>query len=166
LTALLRFSAEASGRNPSKWLFDRDPKIVKVTFRSSVLGNFEDTLELYFFDVSTKTKFTILRKARVTVGSSDDHELLKPKAPYVKSVARPRLPRGHVVGLRRPEIWSEAKWVTRLSMYKIPSALADAASSRNAHNVVKQQHMPDALHLGTYTSYFNTLLWIEEERQA
>jgi helicase MOV-10 len=139
---------------------------VSVSFRPAHIGQVEDTLELQFLDVRIRTRFTIVRKVRAVVGSTQDHEELRPKAPYVKPPPKPRQPRGRVVTLERPPTWTASKWVVRLLGYDIPGRVKEVVDDRNAMRIIRERFMPTAFITQTYAKYFQTLLWVEEDRQA
>ncbi|GJE86466.1 RNA helicase [Phanerochaete sordida] len=143
------------------------PRVVWVTFHPSYEGQYEDTLELTFHKViagsRTAEQFVITRHIRAIVGSPEDHEQLKPKAPYVK--ARPKAayqkPR-RIVRVMRPPVWSHTKWKVALPEHKPPEDLVNAAFGRHPKAAIRP-YLP-SLSLNAYSQFFQALLWIEEEQ--
>lgn len=138
---------------------------IKITFRPSFEGRYEDTLELTFHDVSRSQQFSITRQIRAIVGSRDDQEDLKPKAPYTRRRYVPLPLEGRIISPLRPPTWTETKWVTSLPEYKAPKALIQAAYGPDGRRVVTQRFMPSVFNEETYGRSFQNVLWIEEEQR-
>jgi helicase MOV-10 len=136
-----------------------------VTFRPSYEGRFEETLELTFRDVRRSQRFSVTRQIRGTVGSINDHEYLKPKAPYSRRRFVPVALKEHVISPLRPPTWTETKWVVSLPEYAAPSALIKAAYGHDGCKVVTRNFMPPVFNEKTYGKHFQCLLWIEEEQR-
>lgn len=142
-----------------------------ILFHPSFAGRFEDSLELVFFEMRSKTRFIITRPIVATVGSKSDHEQLKPKAPYVRRpFVRPAI-EGPIIRSLRPPAWSPVKWVGLLPEFKAPAELIKAAFDSRKRDrdaslkgAILKDFMPASFNVDTYGKYFQVLLYIEEER--
>lgn len=160
-----RFSAALLGK--AKSVIHGMPRTVWVTFHPSYEGQYEDTMELTFHKVMpgsrTAEQFVIARRIRAVVGSPEDHERLKPTAPYVR--ARPKAahqkPR-RIIRFVRPPTWSYTKWKISLPEFKPLDDIVNAAFGHHAKAALRQ-YVPQ-LTLETYAKFFQALLWIEEEQ--
>lgn len=152
---------------PGKGLRDDRARTVTVTFHPSYEGQYEDTLELTFQRKMTGSvvgeQFVITRSIRAVVGSPEDHERLKPKAPYVKPSAKVAFEHPkRIIKVVRPSTWSYTKWKVPLPQFPVPSDIAHAAFGPHAKTALKQ-FLP-RLSLSSYSKFFQVLLWIEEEQ--
>ncbi|KAF9486245.1 RNA helicase [Pholiota conissans] len=160
----VKFSATLRGRG-SPVIQKGMTRDVSVVMHPSDAGRFEDTLELVFFDIDLRQTFIITRAIEATVGSREDHELLRPKAPYARRKIVKFNPVGSVVPSSRPPAWTKTVWVDRLLGYDIPKSLLSALSipGKGISSAVKR-FMPTVFNEKTYGSWFQVLLHIEEER--
>lgn len=148
---------------------DGQVETVDIDFDSQgALGRFEDRLELTFEDFHLSKRFAIVRPVAVIVGNREDHEAIKPTAPYVPRVRKAAIPERSLAideGPKPPAL-AEVKWVVRLPTYDIPSALEDViASTRNSRELItrlKTDFLPSRLRTDSYTRHFQTLLHVEE----
>ncbi|KIP01837.1 hypothetical protein PHLGIDRAFT_112706 [Phlebiopsis gigantea 11061_1 CR5-6] len=162
----VKFSAALLG--PGKGIRQATSRTVTVTFHPSYEGQHEDTVELTFRRLapgtSTGQQFVITRSICAIVGSQEDHEHLRPIAPYVRVVprgaahARP----GKLVRVVRPSTWSRPKWKVALPEYKIPHDISVAAFGPRAKFAIRE-FLP-ALGLNSYPTFFQVLLWVEEKQ--
>jgi helicase MOV-10 len=115
--------------------------------------------------VQRSQRFSITRQIRATVGSVDDQDRLKPKAPYRrhKFVALPL--EGRIISSLRPPTWTETKWVVFLPEYEAHSSLIKAAYGHDGRKVVTRNFMPSVFNDKTYGRHFQYMLWIEEEQR-
>jgi helicase MOV-10 len=149
----------------SKWIDLGVELLIAITFKPSYEGRHEETLELTFQDVPRSQQFSITRQIRATVGSVDDQDRLKPKAPYRrhKSVALPL--EGRIISPLRPPTWTETKWTVVLPEYKAHSSLIKAAYGHDGRKVVTRNFMPAVFNNKTHGRHFQNMLWIEEEQR-
>ena len=162
-----RFSARLRGK--SKLIQKGMTRQVSVVLHPSDQGRYEDMLELVFWHSEKHTTFVITRTVEATIGSREDHELLKPKAPYQRRKFVKVRPVGEIVPSLRPSAWSKTTWVDKLPNFYPPAKLIDAAygprsvQTQQAMANVKKL-MPNAFNLQNYGTWFQNLLYIEEER--
>jgi len=162
-----RFSARLRGK--SKLIQKGMTRQVSVVLHPSDQGRYEDMLELVFWHSEKHTTFVITRTVEATIGSREDHELLKPKAPYQRRKFVKFRPVGEIVPSLRPSAWSKTTWVDKLPNFYPPAKLIDAAygprsvQTQQAMANVKKL-MPNAFNLQNYGTWFQNLLYIEEER--
>ncbi len=162
-----RFSVAVSPA--SRRIRSARPHKVSITFHPSHAGNFEDTLELVFFDISQSRCFVIQRKVSATVGDLADHERLAPKAPYSQRKRRNIKLDGPVKRSLRPPTWTPTKWVSKLPQFDIPQDLVQTLYTpegylkRSASQDVKR-FMPSSFTTATYAQHFQTLVYLEEEQ--
>jgi len=142
---------------------------VSVVLHPSYPGRYEDMLELVFWHIEKCVTFVITRTVEATIGSREDHELLKAKAPYQRRKFVKFDPVGQIVPSLRPPSWTKSGWVDKLPMFRPPPRLIDAAygprslqTNRALANV--KSFMPNVFNEKTYGTWFQTLLYIEEER--
>lgn len=159
-----RFSAALLG--PSRHIKpDLPPRTVAVTFHPAYEGRYEDTLELTFHRVKPDQKaveqFVITRKIRAIVGSEEDYEQLKPKAPYVRPRARAQQAPKRIIRVIRPPTWSHTEWKVKLPQFECPKNIAEALRDRHPRTAAKQL-LPE-LTLENYTRFFEVLQWCEEK---
>lgn len=138
---------------------------ISVKFIPIYAGRHEDILELAFLNLDSQQRFTIIRALSATVGSEEDQEELKPKAPYAKRKFVPMRLDGPVISPLRPPTWSETKWRVALPLYNPPKGLIKAAYGKNGHNIVSRNFMPAVLEQKTHGKHFQNLIWIEEEQR-
>jgi len=163
--AFARFSATLSGQ--SRWINNGRPRSLVIIFHPSYAGRYQDTLELVFFDMRKKQRFLITRRIRATVGSKDDHELLKPKSPYVRRKFTPFQFEGPIIRSLRPPTWSRTKWKAALPEFKAPDDLIHAAYRRDGNSTSRQsisEFIPSSFNSATYGKCFQVMLHIEEEK--
>ena len=142
---------------------------VSVVLHPSDQGRYEDMLELVFWHSEKRTTFVITRTVEATIGSREDHELLKPKAPYQRRKFVKFRPVGEIVPSLRPPAWTKAAWVDKLPIFNPPARLIDAAygprslQTKQALANVKK-FMPNIFDAKNYGTWFQNLLYVEEER--
>jgi hypothetical protein len=143
---------------------------VTTALNTSMNGVYEEEIELVFADLTAKETFSLIRTARVNVGSKRDHELLQATSPF-KRKKRVWKKYTEPLGFElRPPKWSETEWKTFLRKYPIPKAISDALDAA--------QGDPDsgalskifnkasgALSMGTYAKDCHTWLYVEEVEQ-
>lgn len=161
---LARFSATLIGK--SRMIPSNRPRTIVVAFHPAYSGRYEDTLELAFHDVERRHRFVITRRVHAIVGSQDDHQQLKPKAPYSKKKYTPFEHTGWIVPSLRPPTWSATKWAIMLPSFNIPNDLIKAAFDRTpraAHAAMKSL-LPQSFNQDTYGRFFQSIVYIEEEQ--
>ncbi|KDR68378.1 hypothetical protein GALMADRAFT_257029 [Galerina marginata CBS 339.88] len=160
-----KFSARLRGK--ARVVQKGSTRYVSIVFHPSFAGYFEDILELAFFDLEKRISFIIIRTVEATVGSREDHEQLKAKAPYTRRKSTKFNPSGTIVRSLRPPTWTKTAWVEKLKTFDPPRALIDAAygpgSTKRAASSVKR-FMPQVFNEKTYGAWFQVLLYLEEER--
>ncbi|KZV99658.1 P-loop containing nucleoside triphosphate hydrolase protein [Exidia glandulosa HHB12029] len=140
-----------------------------VTFDSQgTVGRFEDRLELTFQDVHLHQRFAIVRPVSCIVGNREDHDAIKPVAPYVPRVRSAVIPE-HTLEIDeapKPPALAAVRWVVRLPAYDIPPALEEViATSGRGWDLIrrlKTDFLPSRLRTDSYTRFFQTLLHVEE----
>lgn len=138
-----------------------------MAVRQAHAGRSEDRLDIVFEDVQLKTRFMIARTLRVVVGSKADHELLKPKSPYVPRKPSARQPVTKVVEGVAPPALSAIPYRDALPRADIPKLLKAALSNGSFAQILRQMrqvYLPSTLESATYSRHFKHLLWIEEFR--
>lgn len=140
---------------------------LEIGFRQSHIGRYEDRLEIVLEDVSLKKQFIIAKPLRAIVGNSADHELLKPKAPFVPRPRTKRQEETDVVEGVPPTALNAVPYLGRLPRAVMPGPLFTDLSSGSFSDIlgrVRRVYLPGALDSNTYGRYFKHLLWIEEFR--
>ncbi|KAI5888666.1 P-loop containing nucleoside triphosphate hydrolase protein [Schizophyllum commune H4-8] len=167
------FSVSLLGNGP--WIKTGRPRAVTVTLHPSYVGNFDDTVYLRFLDVAQRTRpFVIARKVSAVIGSRQDHEQLRPAAPYARRQMPAGFFEGAIVKGTRPEVWSKTVWKRPLGQYEPPKALIEAVygtergrraqSERATLSLLQNQFLP-RFGWEKYGEYFQVLLHVEEEQQ-
>ena len=165
LTHSCRFSAFLRGKSPFIQKGMKRTVSISMAQKASFPGHFEDTLELVFFTVDSGTKFVITRKVEATIGSQEDHDLLRARAPYEKRKIHKFNPSGPIVPSNRPPVWTKTRWAQRLLDFYIPSRVVLAAATpNNGALAAARKLMPAQLNIDTYGNWFQTLLYFEEDR--
>ena len=159
------FSASILGA--SRFVNFGKPRTIVVTFHSSCIGRFEDTLELEFHDVHRKERFVLLRRVLAVVGPAEDYEFLKPKGPYGRPVFVPLEREPRAVATARPPTWSKVRWAVKLPEFPIPEWMRKALNTTDRKKTVAQvrKHMPTVFNMDTYGKYWSTILHAEEWQQ-
>ena len=137
-------------------------KIVAVVFHPSYEGRYEDTLELTFHDISKREQFVITRRVLAVVGSAEDYDRLKPKAPYTRPKVSPHERVREVVRVSRPPTWSHTRWRVSLPEFKIPEDLVKAAFGPKPSAAIRP--FVPRFDLDNYGRFWQVVLWIEEEK--
>ncbi|KIM42180.1 hypothetical protein M413DRAFT_70670 [Hebeloma cylindrosporum] len=151
-----KFSARLRGK--SKMIQKGTTRQVSVVLHPSDQGRYEDMLELVFWHSEKRTTFVITRTVEATIGSREDHELLKPKAPYQRRKFVKFRPVGEIVPSLRPPAWTRATWVDKLPSFNPPGKLIDAAygprslQTKQALANVKK-FMPDVFNEKSYGAW-------------
>jgi helicase MOV-10 len=138
-----------------------------VKFNQRHRGRYEDRVDIILEDVSIRQRFVITRSLRVTVGNKEDHELLKPRAPYVPRKRTRREPETEILPGVEPASLRAIPWVVPLPHADIPKNLSSILSQGSFTQVigtVRRVLLPQALSSATYNRHFQSLLWIEEHR--
>ncbi|KAJ3714461.1 P-loop containing nucleoside triphosphate hydrolase protein [Lentinula raphanica] len=146
-----------------------------ITSRSSIsfavrmtqaqFGRAEDRLEFLFEDVRLRSRFIITRSLLVTVGSRADHEMLRPKVPYVPRKRTTRHPETNVVEGIAPPSTMAIPYVGKLTIAPIPPNLFNTLSSGSTKEIIarlQRMYLPPVLNSETYSKHFKHLLWTEE----
>lgn len=162
-----KFSARLKGK--SKFIKQGVLRTLSILMHPSYAGHYEDTLELVFFHLELRRTFVITRRICGTVGSREDHEQLKPKEPYAKKKLTLFRPDGNVIPSIRPPVWTRIKWAQGLPKYPVPKPLIEAAFGPHSHNsnavrAAVKRWMPSAFNPVTYGSWFQALVYLEEEQ--
>ena len=144
---------------------------LSITFSVSVqqdhIGRADDRLDFIFEDAQLKTRFMISRRLRVIVGSKDDHELLKPRAPYMPRKRTTRVPETKVIEGVAPPATTAIPYITKLPPFTIPASITNTLSNGSIQEImrhVRQVHLPSVFNAETYGRHFKCLLWVEEFR--
>ncbi|KAF6753774.1 RNA helicase [Ephemerocybe angulata] len=169
-----RFSVKVKGRSrvvrPGGAATERTLALV---FHPSFAGQYEDTLEIIFWKhEDLDGTFLITRRVKATVGDRADHEQIRASAPYTgpRHVPKFNAEGVKVVQSLRPPTWTETVWTERLPEFKVPERIVEAAFAPNLErrqNVAKanvQRLMPAVFNLDTYATWWQVLLWVEEEQ--
>ncbi|KAK7684935.1 hypothetical protein QCA50_011770 [Cerrena zonata] len=147
--------------------FGRDFRI-DISFKQQYLGRYEDRLEIVFEDLSLNSSFVIVRPLSAIVGNKEDHENLKPRAPYQPRKRGSRDPETSVIAGPPPPATKTVKWVTRLLPFDIPkniaSILLEGDPPAETAGNLQLTILPPHLNVNTYARHFQTLLWVEEFR--
>jgi len=164
-----KFSAHLRGKG--RVVQKGSTRKVSLIFQPSYAGHVEATLELLFFDIDNSRTFVITRTVEATVGSREDYEELKPKAPYARRKAVPKFNyTGLVVRNNRPPTWTKTLWADRLLGYDPPSRLIEVAYGPRSLGSPKQllsnvkKFMPTIFNEKTYGAWFQVLLHLEEQQ--
>ncbi|KAL0566482.1 hypothetical protein V5O48_015530 [Marasmius crinis-equi] len=164
-----RFSANLIG---SSYINPPRTRILNITFHPSYAGRYEDTLELVFFDIQTRTRFVIHRHVTATVGDRADHEALQPTAPYRRRKRGiPLRLDGPIKTSTRPTTWTKTAWKGFLPQFEVPRQLTDVLyksggvprSKKDTFEILKTLISP-TFNLKTYGSRFQLMLHLEEEQ--
>ncbi|THV07178.1 P-loop containing nucleoside triphosphate hydrolase protein [Dendrothele bispora CBS 962.96] len=162
-----RFSAALIG---SQWVNPGRPRVLVVTFHPSYAGRYEDVIELVFWDRKLRQRFVIHRRVSAIVGDKEDHDLLKPKSPYVRRRRRTPLQiDGPVKKSLRPTAWTKTEWKTRLDKYDVPTQVTDVLYKRGIHSRREALErvkglIPSYFTVSSYGKRFQLMLYLEEEQ--
>ncbi|KAG7097715.1 hypothetical protein E1B28_005039 [Marasmius oreades] len=165
-----RFSANLIG---SPFINPPRTRILNVTFHPSYAGRYEDTLELVFFDISSRTRFVIQRRLSATVGDRVDHEaILASVTPYRRRKRGiPLRLDGPVKTSTRPSTWTRTEWKSFLPKFDVPKTLTDVLyksggvprSKKETFETLKTFISP-TFNTKTYGARFQLMLHLEEEQ--
>lgn len=121
-----------------------------------------------FFHLDKRSTFVITRTVEAIVGSVEDHEQLKPTAPYTRRKVTRLPPTGKIVRSLRPPIWTKTAWKDKLLPFLPPAALIDKAfNQRSSYNQTLakiKQSMPPVFNEKTYGAWFQVPLYLEEHQ--
>ncbi|KAI0075956.1 P-loop containing nucleoside triphosphate hydrolase protein [Panus rudis PR-1116 ss-1] len=160
------FTAERDGWS-GNLQYARDNDIV-VEFTQQNLGQYEDRLELVFEDDTLHKRFAIVRSVRAIVGSREDHEQLKPRAPYRPRKRSARDEEREVIPGPPPAATQVIKWATKLPGADVPKSLAKilvgGEPTYEVATTLRMTVLPRYLNSHTYARHFQNLLWTEEFR--
>ncbi|KAF9057134.1 RNA helicase [Panaeolus papilionaceus] len=163
----VKFSVHLRGN--SKRIDKTRPRTLAVVFHPSDPGHYEDVLELLFFHLDNGKRFIITRNVEAVVGNREDHEQLRPTAPYQRqNVPRYNLSEPIIPSLR-PPAWTQTVWADRLPLFPLPAKLIEAVYGANVKNPKQavgaaRRLMPSVFNSNTYGKWFQNLLYWEEER--
>jgi len=138
-----------------------------VNFRQSHNGRYEDRVEIIFEDEGLGQQFVIVRPVRAIVGSQADHDLLRPKAPFVPRKRTARKPETEVLPGIPPPALNTIPYVVKLSLAAIPKNLSQTLSTGSSSDVVgrvRRIFLPKTWDSTTYSRHFKYLIWIEEHQ--
>jgi len=138
-----------------------------VSVSQSYGGRYEDRLEVVLEDIQLRKQFVISRSLRAIVGSKADHELLKPKAPYVPRTRQTRQPETTVVEGVLPPALNVIPWKVSLPHAEIPRHVSAILSRGSLVDIIKNVRtvfLPRVLNSDSYARHFKHLLWFEEFR--
>ncbi|KAI0336614.1 P-loop containing nucleoside triphosphate hydrolase protein [Cubamyces sp. BRFM 1775] len=161
------FSASASVHG--QHITPKRPAQVAIRFSQHNRGRYDGRLEVTLKDTVTQRTFVILRQLCAVVGNPADHQLLRPKAPYVRRGRAPWRQGGAVVDGERPPALDAVKWVKKLPPSRIPGPLAAIIANGSMRDIIvqtREQFLPPTLHADTHGTHFRVLLWIEEARMV
>ncbi|KAH7340553.1 P-loop containing nucleoside triphosphate hydrolase protein [Rhizoctonia solani] len=135
-------------------------------------GYFSDRLELTFHDTSLRKSFTITRPLRATVGNATDLEELRPSAPYVRPLPRPRRDREEKLVDGIKPLSQRIEWVVALPKAIIPTQLKSILESRaGADARLNRIRQLPGMYGGlagagssSYGRFWETLLHVEEHQ--
>jgi helicase MOV-10 len=166
LLCLSRFTATLLGKNNRVHKGGSRP--VAITLHPQYDGYYHDVLELVFFHFDKRLSFIITRTVEATIGSREDHELLKAKEPYKRRMFTKFLPQGKIVRSSRPPVWTKSTWKVKLLGHDAPAELIKSVygpgiNPKKALAAIKA-YMPPFFTENTYGAWFQVLLWLEEER--
>ncbi|GBE89135.1 P-loop containing nucleoside triphosphate hydrolase protein [Sparassis crispa] len=122
---------------------------------------------MVFKDTVLQQQFVIVRLVKAIVGSQADHELLKPKSPYVPRKHTTREPEREVVSGVPPESKNTIPYVVKLPRAEIPNRISSALSKGSSANIItffRQSVLPSTLDNKTHGQHFKALIWAEEHR--
>lgn len=121
-----------------------------------------------FQDLNLDQSFVIVRPLVAIVGNKEDHENLKPRAPYQPRKRGTRDIETTIVAGPPPAATRTVKWVTRLPDASIPknvaSILLDGDPPEETAGNLQVTILPPRVTPETYGRHFQTLLWVEEFR--
>jgi helicase MOV-10 len=132
-------------------------------------GQFQDRLELIFWDLNSTRRFAIVKNLTAIVGNKEDYDLLKPIAPYVPFKQVQRDPIKEFIPGRRPEAIAPVKWVVKFQDYHVEDALKEVLALRSTAEkmrLIKAGFMPLLFQAETHASWFHVLLQLEEHQSA
>ncbi|TFK41414.1 P-loop containing nucleoside triphosphate hydrolase protein [Crucibulum laeve] len=161
------FSARLKGK--SKLIHNGQSRFISIVYHPADAGRYEDTLELVFVNPQPRRTFIITRRILATVGSREDHEQLRARAPYVERKTIRTNVDGEIIPSLRPPTWTATIWAEWLPHYKAPDHLITAAFGPNVRNhktAIKgiRRCMPATFDVNTHGKWFQTLLHVEEEQ--
>lgn len=141
-------------------------RTVRVRFVASDVGRYEDTLELVFVQLYPRATFLITRKLVAAIGDPELHDRLRPEAPYTRNRGPTMNLTGKIVPSTRPPEWTKTNWSERLPKYEVPTYVIEAAFGKQAGNAVQnvRRLMPQVFNTQSYGTWFQYLLYVEEEQ--
>ncbi|KAI0062693.1 P-loop containing nucleoside triphosphate hydrolase protein [Artomyces pyxidatus] len=161
------FSVEPVGtRLPLPLQYGREARL-RVVFRQTLRGRFEDRLEISFDDLVLGQRFIIVRRLKVLVGSKADYELLQPSTPYIPRKRTKRQPETDVIPGPPAPALETIRWAIPLTQAPIPRSISSVLFAGSVSDIVSQLRrtvLPAAVNKETYGRYYKALLWVEENR--
>lgn len=120
----------------------------------------------------TGERFVITRPIEATVGSVEDHKLLKAISQHSPFKKRKKFETADFEDGVRPPALAEIQWIHSLDSYSIPLNLVEKAfkglekPGMTAGNLRARFKELKDLTPGTYVRYMQDLVWIEEEQAS
>ncbi|KAJ3980519.1 P-loop containing nucleoside triphosphate hydrolase protein [Lentinula detonsa] len=149
----------------TRMITSRSSLAFSVKMNQDHLGRAEDRLEFLFEDVRLQSRFMITRLLLVIVGSRADHDMLKPRVPYVPRKRTQRQPETNIVEGIAPPSTQAIPYVGRLPLALIPGHLSGTLSTGSTKDILsrlQRVYLPSVLNSETYSKHFKHLLWTEE----
>jgi helicase MOV-10 len=143
------------------------PRTGKVDFRQNHNGRYEDRIEIIFEDEALGQQFVIVRPLQAIVGSQADHDMLRPKAPFVPRKRTARKPETEILPGILPPALKAIPYVVKLAHAHIPKNLSETLSTGSVSDVVgrvRRIFLPKVWDSATYSRHFKNLIWIEEHQ--
>ncbi|KAF5383148.1 hypothetical protein D9615_005012 [Tricholomella constricta] len=143
------------------------PLNFSITFRQNYIGRCQDRAEFLFEDAQLRTRFVIVRQLEGIVGNKEDHERLRPVAPYIPRAKTARQLELDVVEGVRPPSMKAVPYVVPLPRALIPSQLAMTLSTGSQQHKlarIRSVFLPREFDSSGYDRQFKHLLWIEEHQ--
>ncbi|KAJ8688713.1 hypothetical protein PTI98_013472 [Pleurotus ostreatus] len=138
---------------------------VHVTFRQTYTGRYHDRVDILFEDSQLKKRFTISRPLTAIVGNKEDHDMLRPKTPFVPQKRLARQPEVDVVPPELPASTKAVPYVVPLPLALIPRHFSNIFTSGSyAHvlHTIRKSFLPQSFNSESYGRHFKHLLWTEE----
>lgn len=141
----------------------------QVKFREANNGHYEDRLEIIFEDERLGQRFIIVRPVRAIIGNKEDHELLKPVAPFIPRKRIARDPETEILEGVLPPTLKAIPYVVKLAQSEIPKNLSLSLSTGSGSlsdviGRVRRIFLPKSWDSNSYGRHFKNLLWVEEYR--
>ncbi|KAF8869389.1 AAA domain-containing protein [Infundibulicybe gibba] len=160
------FSFTVTVEGVGRAITQHQPVSLKVEFRGNHIGRYEDRLEVIFEDTALKKQFVISRPLRAIVGNPEDHEVLRPKAPYIPRSRTVRDVEKDIIGGVPPPSMEAVRYIAPLPRAIIPTELSSLLSNNlplsETIKRMRRLYLPSSLNGNTYGRHFKHLIWAEE----